>query len=539
MGILSAEAAPHLDAYESADVWKSDPGAQLSRYRNYLERAKIERQMAEGKKETKAIEGTGTGEEKETSEEVRFILKDLSIDLSVVLSPVELAAVKERYMGKEVSLSDLYRITEDINDLYRKKGYLTCRAFLPPQTIHEGKVEIRLVEGKTGTVSIEGNNHTREDYVRRQLSLKEGTIENTDDLNREVYRFNGMNNAQMRISMKAGKEPGTTDYVIRLYEPEKNRFFTVYADNGGTRNTNIYRQGLFYTNRSVFGLRDELSLAYLRSQGMDSFSAGYGIHIGHHGTKLDFDYSTNATEIVNGVLEPVGVKGHSNLYGLTIRQPIRVDEKRKLEGGIRFQHLSSETTIGGIHWIDDSTNKVTPYLALTNYGNTSILYQKHSFDFGDWKNIDGQSERFGIYHMNFLYQKRYDGGQMLQARFDGQMTSEDYLPSSERFYIGGAYSVRGYEESFLSGDKGYAASVEYSVPLDRHRYLSAFTFFDYGQVFGESAFDDYTLAGTGVGLRVGYKESYGSLTLGVPLRRELNGEKVSKTRIHFTFSTSF
>ena len=49
-----------------------------------------------------------------------------------------------------------------------------------------------------------------------------------------------------------------------------------------------------------------------------------------------------------------------------------------------------------------------------------------------------------------------------------------YLPSAEQFYIGGAYSVRGYKESLLGGDHGVAVSLEYSVPIAKA--VSAFTF---------------------------------------------------------------
>lgn len=65
---------------------------------------------------------------------------------------------------------------------------------------------------------------------------------------------------------------------------------------------------------------------------------------------------------------------------------------------------------------------------------------------------------------------------MLSARLDAQWSPDDYLTSAEQFYIGGMYSVRGYEESYLGGDSGYSASLEYSVPLDKAKTTSAFAF---------------------------------------------------------------
>ena len=82
------------------------------------------------------------------------------------------------------------------------------------------------------------------------------------------------------------------------------------------------------------------------------------------------------------------------------------------------------------------------------------------------------------------------------------------------------------------------------VPLDKKRIFNAFTFLDYGRVFGgpdTQASLDNTLVSTGLGVTAGYKNFFSSLTLGIPLKREFESqkEKVDKTRIHFNCSLSF
>lgn len=127
---------------------------------------------------------------------------------------------------------------------------------------------------------------------------------------------------------------------------------------------------------------------------------------------------------------------------------------------------------------------------------------------------------------------------MLSSRLDAQFSSTDYLPSAEQFYIGGAYSVRGYKESLLGGDHGWSVSVEYAVPIAKA--TSLFMFFDYGAAYGNSTFDDHILAGTGIGIKATIAQNfYSSLMLGIPLRRELNGTEAGKTRLHFMFNGQF
>lgn len=177
---------------------------------------------------------------------------------------------------------------------------------------------------------------------------------------------------------------------------------------------------------------------------------------------------------------------------------------------------------------------------MTNYGASSIIYQKHNFRIGDSEDLAGENENFSKYFFNGFWQKAYRAGQMLSARLDAQWSPDDYLTSAEQFYIGGMYSVRGYEESYLGGDSGYSASLEYSVPLDKAKTTSAFCFFDYGAVYGDSAFDDHVLAGTGIGIKSTIdRKIYTSLTLGIPLMRDINGDEVDKTRIHFMLNGQF
>ena len=94
--------------------------------------------------------GEKGSEQGEASGSVLFLLQKVVIDDSQVLSQAEIASVTDKYVGHEVSLQKLNTLVSELNKLYEDKGYLTCRAVLPPQTIKEGIVHINLVEGRTG-----------------------------------------------------------------------------------------------------------------------------------------------------------------------------------------------------------------------------------------------------------------------------------------------------------------------------------------------------------------------------------------------------
>ena len=537
-----AFAAPPTDA-DKAEFNKSglnNSGVAANRAMEYMERMRVARQIAEDKaKSASKVEQGAAAAVDEQQAAVTFTLKAIELDESKVLEKSQLEALKGEYLEKEIGVKDLYELVNKINKLYLDEGYYTCRAVLPAQTIKGGVVKVNLIEGTTNEIKVQGNKYTKSSYISKRMSLKQGRVDNINKLNEDLLRFNASNDVQLRISMQAGSEPGTTDYIISAYEPQ-NITWSIYSDNAGSDTSGEYRGGLFFTDRSLTGVRDTLSMNTILSDGTKSFGLAYGRPMGHSGTKLNVQYSTNSVHITDGPLEALNVRGHAYAASVGVSQPLVVNEKTRTEATLDYGQQNSKTDFSGVHWLDDTIKGVTAGYSLTNYGNTSIVYQKHSLNFGTHTNIDDKDRDFSLYQANGLFQKMYEHGQLLSVRMEGQLGFNNYLPSARQFYIGGAYSVRGYKESLLGGDSGYSVGVEYAAPIRDDRAASLFGFIDHGAVYGDSAFGDHVLTSMGVGVRAAFaKKINASLTLGCPLICDINGTDVSKTRLHFMVSGQF
>ena len=122
-------------------------------------------------------------------------------------------------------------------------------------------------------------------------------------------------------------------------------------------------------------------------------------------------------------------------------------------------------------------------------------------------------------------------------------TSGNSSPSLPAPPVGGANSVRGYEENFIGGNKGITVGLTYQVPVDKKKIFNAFAFFDYGWISDDIDLNasSYSAYSTGLGLSASYKNLYASLTLGIPLKREyeFTTKKVSNTRLDFVCSATF
>lgn len=514
----------------------SDSGVQLSRTRQYLEYQRMQQRLAEGP-------GIGIESNKGTKEEaksnVSFTLKAVETSPSQVFQKEDIQKLAAPYLQKNVSLDDLYALVNSINEQYRKKGLITCRAFLAPQTIHDGVVRIELIEGKTGQVDVEGNPSTRSDYITSRVHLPQGGLANVKELDKELLRFNATNDAQLHLSLKAGAAPGTTDYILSLAEPQK-QVFGLFADNAGYKTSGLYRGGMYWQDRSLLGNRDSLFMSAVFSKGTKAFASSYTAPVNHHGAKAGVSYSTNSVHIIDGPLEPLSVRGHSYAYNFFVTRPVQTTETLKSEVGLEYNYQHSQTTFLGMPWVNDRLSTFHVYYDQIDYGKTTIFYQKHGYRFGRYTNISDVSRNYGKYELNTLFQKVFPHGQGWTLRLDGQLSSTQYLPSAEMFYLGGLYSVRGYKESLIGGDGGFMASAEYAVPVSKNKKTSAYVFLDGGRVWGSSAFGDRSLVGTGLGIKsdVGSHATI-NVALAFPLIRTINDEEQSRTRVHFSFNSSF
>ncbi len=516
----------------------NDSGVQLHRTRQYLEWQRTQEKIAEGRKAAK-VEQEASTDAAATEQGIRFILQGVTTDTSAVLQPADTETVTKDYVGKEISLSDIYAIAAALNKAYADKGYATCWAYVRPQRIRGGIVHISLVEGKTKDVTVQGNTSTRTTYITHRLPLAKGEISNLHELNESLLRFNATNDVQLRIAMKAGSEPATTDYVITAYEPQRD-IFGIFADNAGTKTSGLYREGMYWQNCSLSGNRDALMVVGTRSEGTKSVSASYTMPINRNGTKLGLSYSANSVHIIDGPMEPLNVRGHSYAWGFSLVQPLKTTETVKAEAGMELTYQNSKTDFSGIHWVDDTIQGVTLYTDQIDYGKTTILYQKHAYRFGVYEDIAHTSRQFGKYTFNTLYQRSFTGGQMLTARLDGQVSSTPYLPSAEQFYLGGIYSVRGYTESLLGGDSGFLASVEYAVPITKSKQTSAYVFVDGGRVFGDSAYGDTDLISAGFGIKTNLSDHLSAnIGMGIPLIWKINDVEQSHGRVHFSVNGQF
>ncbi|MCX7661199.1 MAG: hypothetical protein N2Z79_00770, partial [Candidatus Omnitrophica bacterium] len=106
--------------------------------------------------------------------EQKVFIKTIEVIGATLLTTKEIKNITSAYENKELTLSQMQKITDLITDAYREKGFITSRAYLPPQKIEEGTLEIRILEGITGNVEVKGNRYFKAGLLRRKIALEKG-----------------------------------------------------------------------------------------------------------------------------------------------------------------------------------------------------------------------------------------------------------------------------------------------------------------------------------------------------------------------------
>jgi hemolysin activation/secretion protein len=449
----------------------------------------------------------------------RIFVKRLAVDPSAILTADEVREIAAKYENREVGIGDLYAAVADLNALYARKKYITARAVLPPQKVENGTVRIQLVESKLGAVVIEGNRHTRTDYIADRVPLAAGELIRLDKLDEDIGYFNRTNDIALRAELRPGKTAGTTDIYLKVEEPA-NFTATVFADNSGRQETGLYRYGLMMECKSLLGYRDSLVLAPLWAQGTMGWSAAYTLPINKRGTKLGLGYDKNQTSIIAGPFESLDIKSRLSDSRITLSHPTIVKPRFKMDIFAEYHDKQSGSDFSGATLVSDTVKTAVLGVTFQTIDDSGFWYSRFDLTRG----IVNDTRLFIKHNASLVRQEKLPGDKYLIYRLAGQVVSRSHsLPSSEQFAVGGMSTVRGFTEGVTNGDQGYLASIELNFPVGFSDKVRGIVFFDHGAAFPyrgvgiPSPMEDY-LTSAGVGATVNFsKNTGGKFIIGLPI----------------------
>ncbi|MFI5342521.1 MAG: ShlB/FhaC/HecB family hemolysin secretion/activation protein, partial [Candidatus Methylomirabilales bacterium] len=189
----------------------------------------------------------------------KVLVTQFRVTGNTVIPSAKLEALVRSEEGKELSLAQLREVAARITDYYADKGFILARAYLPPQDVREGVLEIAVLEGTIGRIEVTGNERYNSATITRALTRVENAkVVNEGLLETAINDLNDYPGLNVRASLKPGESRGTTDVVLTAQERVPVNF-GVDVDNYGSRFTGFWRYGVELGYGNIAGLGDKLS----------------------------------------------------------------------------------------------------------------------------------------------------------------------------------------------------------------------------------------------------------------------------------------
>ncbi len=489
-----------------------------------------------------------------------FTLTGVTVTGATVFTGDALAPFYEHYLAREVSRSDLMDIADAATALYQEHGYTLSRAYIPPQSIIAGVVELKIVEGYVEELIVAGETGGVDITPYTQNILAEHPLTQST-FERNLLLINDLAGLEVTDIALAEAVEGSGAYTLGLTVSYDAWAGLLYADNRGTRAVGPGQLGLTATLNSPFGGGEALtSSVYTVPYDPEELLFGqlhYQQPLGSDGLAVGLSGSYSRTN-PGASLSAFGRNGVSIFGGINVQYPlIRMrNEALWIRGSFDVRNSSEETDLGTVS--DDRLRVARlkiDYFRRDEWNGTNFVSigVAQGLDIlgasgagHRWASrADGEVQFTKIFGNYYRRQQIWGNEWALAFRASGQKSTAPLL-SAEEFGLGGARFGRAYEYGELTGDDGVAASVELQFSPDlRTPIADQFTFFgfyDIGAVWNRHAPSSSRLslasAGGGVRMRI-IGDLSATVEVGKPLTRDTSRSGDRGPQIHFSIYRPF
>ena len=260
-------------AYSQTSPSSQSAGAIQGQEEQLQKERQLEKQITSKKQKTE--EAVLTEKPALPQEGQKTLVKQIDVKGATLIPQAVVNNITKNYEGQELTVKEMQKVCDLITDEYRKRGRVTSRAYMPPQTIttKDGILVIIVIEGKVGNINVKGNKYFSSQLIKRRLEMKPGEYFDYQALQRALVEINDHPDRFVKVGLVPGKEPGTTDLVVEVQDRIPIHV-GVENDDFGTRYMHYIRNSVTAEDNNLTGIDDKLFFKYQRSLG-DYYSSPY------------------------------------------------------------------------------------------------------------------------------------------------------------------------------------------------------------------------------------------------------------------------
>jgi len=455
-----------------------------------------------------------------------FVLKGVKITGSTVFDQAAIDKVAAPFLNHPVGLRDVEEIRKQVTLLYVNRGYINSGAVVPDQTINDGVLILRVVEGRVTEIDLTGNRHYRTTYLTDQLSRGISVPFNVEDLGRQQQiLLQEPYLSRLNLNIMPGLAPGEARLTGDVTELPPYSM-TMQIANSQSPTVGEVRGQVQAVAGNLLGIGDLLAVQYGRSEALNDGAVSYSFPIASDGTRVNLRYDINDSLVIAEPLQPLNITNHYQSVSVGLSRPFYRTVEQNLTLGLSLEKRESQTFL---------LNQPFSFVAGSDNGHTNVTAVRF---YQSW--LDQNAERvlavrstfsLGVNALGATVTDTKPTGQFLtwlgQAQYvrriwqDWEILARGSLQLSdaplfpiEQFVLGGMSTVRGYREYLTASDNAFAGTLELRVPVGRvplprltrdetEGTVQVVPFFDHGSGWntGRASPQFQNLSSAGLGLR--------------------------------------
>lgn len=394
-------------------------------------------------------------------------VREIKISDASVFSEKELLKISGYNGPGDMTLKTLRSYAARIADYYHQNGYLLAQVYLPAQDIVKGIVQISVIEGRFGAVTVRNETGYADALLTEVLyGLRSGDPISVSSLESRLLLLSDIPGMNVKSTFVPGRDTGTSDLFITA-TPGDLINGNIIADNSGNTYSGKNRAIASVNINNPSGYGDVISL-----RGMSTFNGlNYGrfaYQIQSNRLKLGADFS----KMDYNLNDPfAGVNGNGTTTNVFGSYALLRTRKNNL-----YVQMAYESKVLRDALSDKRVNLITA--TLSGDRRDAILGKEGTSNFSlalsaGRLNIESGADlasdqastgahvngRFNRVGMSLTRLQTLNEKTNLYVSLSGQGASKN-MDVSEKFSLGGANSVRAYPEGEAYGDIGYILTVE-------------------------------------------------------------------------------
>ncbi|WP_353242847.1 ShlB/FhaC/HecB family hemolysin secretion/activation protein [Providencia sp.] len=469
---------------------------------------------------------------KPTQDKICFPIDKIQFVGATQLSATTKTQLTSAYLKRCLTLSEIHGLTKHVTNYYIEQGFITSQAIIPEQDLSSHQLILQVIEGQIEVIEIE-NSPKR--LVHQVFPHQQGSILNLRDIEQGLEQLNRLSSAKYTIDIQPGSQNGYSRIIIHQQGKKWPLTSQLNLDNSGMKATGKQLLTGSLTADSLLGIGEQWSVS--ANSDMEGSASHHNRYIVAN-LNIPYGYWSYRYQFYrNSTLQPFKTSGQQYRYeGKNTNQQFDVsrliyrDGKQRLTLQGSLKHKKANTELASQTLSINSPTLTS--LSFTPQYSTTLGQGYFTFNptaewgisaFGaspDTLAKDSPRSHYRKFSLSSSYQYFFPNGLTYLTSFYGQY-SPDNVYGIERISIGGQYSVRGYHEQSLSGNRGGYWRNEINkdianTAIGQLRFIGAL---DYGFIGSDKYHVEHdTLAGGAVGLSfTGNSLFYSQFLLSKPL----------------------